>query len=72
MNAFKNCNYLISPFFKKRIQGSVLMTDSKRKNMLSSRFKSEQIRKNEQLKIKNGETYFEYFFIPLSSLLKQN
>uniref|UniRef100_A0A8C8VY31 Ankyrin repeat domain 31 n=1 Tax=Peromyscus maniculatus bairdii TaxID=230844 RepID=A0A8C8VY31_PERMB len=30
-------------------------SSSKRKNMLSSRFKSEQIRKNEQLKIKNGK-----------------
>uniref|UniRef100_A0A8C2MIG6 Ankyrin repeat domain 31 n=1 Tax=Cricetulus griseus TaxID=10029 RepID=A0A8C2MIG6_CRIGR len=36
---------------------------SKQKNIHSSRFNSEQIQKNEQLKIKNGETYFEYFFI---------
>lgn len=67
MSAYNNCNYLISPFFK-RMQGSVLKTDSQRKNMHLSRLKSEQRKKNEQLKVKNGETYFEYFFISLSSL----
>ncbi|CAH6787551.1 Ankrd31 [Phodopus roborovskii] len=48
---------------------------SKRKNMHLSRFKSEQIQKNEQLTIKNGETYFEYFFIsfiPFSDLCRHH
>lgn len=56
MSAYNNCNYLISPFFK-RMQGSVLKTDSQRKNMHLSRLKSEQRKKNEQLKVKNGETF---------------
>lgn len=61
MNAYrKHCSYLISPFFK-RIKDSVLMIDSKRKNMHSSGFKNEQIRKSEQLRKKNGETYFLIF-----------
>ncbi|XP_038177799.1 ankyrin repeat domain-containing protein 31 isoform X7 [Arvicola amphibius] len=38
-----------------RMQGSVLKTGSKRKNMHLSRFRSEQRKKNEQLKIKNGK-----------------
>ncbi|CAO2592892.1 Ankyrin repeat domain-containing protein 31 [Lemmus lemmus] len=38
-----------------RMQGSVLKTDSKRKNVHSSRFKSEQRKKNEQRKIKTAQ-----------------
>ncbi|CAO2592893.1 Ankyrin repeat domain-containing protein 31 [Lemmus lemmus] len=40
-----------------RMQGSVLKTDSKRKNVHSSRFKSEQRKKNEQRKIKTGRLW---------------
>ncbi|XP_052598796.1 ankyrin repeat domain-containing protein 31 [Peromyscus californicus insignis] len=45
-------------------------SSSKRKNMHSSRFKSEQIRKNEQLKIKNGKRKMNK--LCLSSINRRN
>ncbi|XP_028607879.1 putative ankyrin repeat domain-containing protein 31 [Grammomys surdaster] len=58
-----------------RVKDSVLMIDSKWKNMYSSRFKNEQIRKNGQLRIKNGWTALHEasvggFYETVSELLK--
>uniref|UniRef100_A0A8C6QRH8 RAMA domain-containing protein n=1 Tax=Nannospalax galili TaxID=1026970 RepID=A0A8C6QRH8_NANGA len=52
---------------------SVLITKGKRNSMYSSRLKSEQIKKNEQLTIKNGETgEMKIYNMSLSNINRRN